>query len=454
MRPLTPRRIAAICALLAGVLFVVVVFSLKVGAYPISVSDVAMTLVRGALGHWNSIPSSDRLIVFGLRLPRIALGILVGAALSVSGASFQALLRNPLADPYVLGVSSGAALGAILALVWLPQFPWAMQGLAFLGALATIAAVYFLGRRKGQLDSTTLLLAGIITASFLSAIIMFLMTTVSGRDLRGMAFWLMGDSGNDAGDQSGISVLRSADRNRRDLHHVVGFEFDFDGRAGSASSGRECSARETGGVRQRVAAYGPGRFRQRRNRIRRLADSACDAHAFRLRLSRADSRVGDRRSDCGRARRYAGAHRRCSHRASRRRSDGGDWRARIYLFVAAEIRMSAQGMPAPNAARDTAAGWMQNAVRLVVEQASYAYSASDRDAPDFTLGPVTFSARQREACRESSDRTPAANPRCCVCFPENSNRCPAAWNWMGSRRANCRCASARNGSRWCIKKAR
>ncbi|HEV2222947.1 MAG TPA: iron ABC transporter permease [Candidatus Acidoferrales bacterium] len=195
MRPLTPRRITAICALLASVLFVVVVFSLKMGAYPISVSDVAMTLVRGALGHWNSIPSSDRLIVFGLRLPRIALGILVGAALSVSGASFQALLRNPLADPYVLGVSSGAALGAILSLVWLPQFPWAMQGLAFLGALATIAAVYFLGRRKGQLDSTTLLLAGIITASFLSAIIMFLMTTVSGRDLRGMAFWLMGDLG-------------------------------------------------------------------------------------------------------------------------------------------------------------------------------------------------------------------------------------------------------------------
>ncbi|MGH9709530.1 MAG: FecCD family ABC transporter permease [Candidatus Acidiferrales bacterium] len=193
MRPLTPRRIAGICALLAGVLFIVVVFSLKVGAYPISVSDVAMTLVRGAIGHWSNIPSSDRLIVFGLRLPRIALGVLVGAALSVSGASFQALLRNPLADPYVLGVSSGAALGAILSLVWLQQFPWSMQALAFLGALATIAAVYFLGRRKGQLDSTTLLLAGIITATFLSAVIIFLMTTVSGRDLRGMAFWLMGD---------------------------------------------------------------------------------------------------------------------------------------------------------------------------------------------------------------------------------------------------------------------
>ncbi|MFZ0855346.1 MAG: iron ABC transporter permease [Candidatus Acidiferrales bacterium] len=197
MRPLTPKHIAWICAGLGGVLFVIVVFSLKVGAYPIAVSDVVMTLLRGTAaiftGHWGSIPPTDKLVVFGLRLPRIALGVLVGAALSVSGASFQALLRNPLADPYVLGVSSGAALGAICSLAWFPRFPWTMQALAFVGALLTITAVYFLGRRGGQLDSTTLLLAGIIAASFLSAIIMFLMTTVSGRDLRGMAFWLMGD---------------------------------------------------------------------------------------------------------------------------------------------------------------------------------------------------------------------------------------------------------------------
>ncbi len=193
MRSMTPRRITSICAVLAGILFVVVVLSLKVGAYPISISDAVATLARGAIGHWNAIPSSDRLVVFGLRLPRIALGILVGAALSVSGASFQALLRNPLADPYVLGVSSGAAVGAIASLAWFPHQPWTMQALAFVGALVTIAAVYFLGRRGGQLDSTTLLLAGIIAASFLSAIIMFLMTTLSGRDLRGMAFWLMGD---------------------------------------------------------------------------------------------------------------------------------------------------------------------------------------------------------------------------------------------------------------------
>jgi iron complex transport system permease protein len=117
----------------------------------------------------------------------------VGAALATSGAGFQALLRNPLADPYVLGVSSGAALGAIISLIAAPHTAGLIQVAAFAGALATIAVVYFLGRRGGQLDSGTLLLAGIITASFLSAVIMFLMTTLSGRDLRGMAFWLMGD---------------------------------------------------------------------------------------------------------------------------------------------------------------------------------------------------------------------------------------------------------------------
>jgi iron complex transport system permease protein len=193
MRPLTPRRVFNVCALLLGVLFVLVVISLRMGAYPIAVRDILMTLFNGALGRRDQIPSEFSLVVFGLRLPRIALGVLVGAALSTAGAGFQALLRNPLADPYVLGVSSGAALGAIVSLIVLPFTPGAVQVAAFAGAAATIGAVYFLGRRGGQLDSATLLLAGIVTASFLSAVIMFLMTILSSRDLRGMAFWLMGD---------------------------------------------------------------------------------------------------------------------------------------------------------------------------------------------------------------------------------------------------------------------
>jgi iron complex transport system permease protein len=193
MRPLTFRRVFWICCALLGVLFVVVVLALKLGAVPISVTDLVLSLGRLAIGRSDQLPSEYRLIVFDLRLPRILLGILVGAGLSVAGASFQALLRNPLADPYVLGVSSGAALGAILSLIFAPNIPLITPVAAFLGAGLTIAAVYFLGRREGQLDSSTLLLGGIITASFLSAVIMFLMTTLSGRDLRGMAFWLMGD---------------------------------------------------------------------------------------------------------------------------------------------------------------------------------------------------------------------------------------------------------------------
>ncbi len=193
MRPVTVKRLAWTCGALAAVLLAVMVIALKLGAVPISVSDLVLSLARVAIGRSDQLPTEYRLIVFELRLPRILLGILVGAALSVAGAGFQALLRNPLADPYVLGVSSGAALGAILSLIASPHLPLVTPLAAFLGAAATITAVYFLGQRGGQLDSGTLLLAGIITASFLSAMIMFLMTTLAGRDLRGMAFWLMGD---------------------------------------------------------------------------------------------------------------------------------------------------------------------------------------------------------------------------------------------------------------------
>ena len=193
MRPLTLRRVLWTCAALGALLLVVVVLALKLGAVPISVTDLVMSLGRLAIGKSDQLPSEYRLIVFDLRLPRILLGILVGAGLSVAGAGFQALLRNPLADPYVLGVSSGAALGAILSLVFAPHLPLILPVAAFLGAGAAIAAVFLLGRRDGQLDSATLLLAGIITASFLSAVIWFLMTTLNPRDVRGMAFWLMGD---------------------------------------------------------------------------------------------------------------------------------------------------------------------------------------------------------------------------------------------------------------------
>jgi iron complex transport system permease protein len=199
MRPLTLRRLFLQCSFLVAILFFVVVLALKFGAVPVSLYALGRDLLRVVFGQSSQISSDYGLIVVNIRLPRILLGIIVGASLSVAGTSFQALLRNPLADPYVLGVSSGASLGAILALIVEPHLtvsPLVAALLpplgAFLGAAVTIAAVFFLGRREGQIDGNTLLLGGVITGSFISAIIMFLMSTLSG-SLRGLSFWLMGD---------------------------------------------------------------------------------------------------------------------------------------------------------------------------------------------------------------------------------------------------------------------
>jgi iron complex transport system permease protein len=200
MRPVTFHKLLFQCLFLVVILFLVVVIALKFGAVPVSLYALGRDLLRVLLGQSSQISSDYGLIIQNIRLPRIILGIIVGASLSVAGTSFQALLRNPLADPYVLGVSSGAALGAILALIAEPHLtlPPAFEALltplcAFLGAAATITAVYFLGRRQGQIESNTLLLGGVITASFLSAIIVFLMSTVNSSNTRGLVFWLMGN---------------------------------------------------------------------------------------------------------------------------------------------------------------------------------------------------------------------------------------------------------------------
>lgn len=189
---LTRKRVLKVCALLLVVLLVLGVVAVSVGAVSIPLGRV----LRALAGSTTALSVQDELIVFSIRLPRILLAMLVGAALGVAGAGYQALLRNPLADPYVLGVSGGAALGAIISLALAERISVATPIAAFIGATLTIAAVYFLGRRGEQLSPYTLLLAGIITASFLAAVITFLMNFLSGRDLRGMAFWLMGDMSN------------------------------------------------------------------------------------------------------------------------------------------------------------------------------------------------------------------------------------------------------------------
>ncbi|MEE8200621.1 MAG: iron ABC transporter permease [Candidatus Acidoferrales bacterium] len=192
---LTRKHTARVCLLLLGVLLILNFVALAVGAVSIPLPAVGSAVWEVLTGAPSGVSQAHRDIL-GYRLARILLAMIVGAALGVAGAGYQALLRNPLADPYVLGVSSGAALGAILSLAFIAQIALATPVAAFVGATLTITAVYFLGQRGAELSPYTLLLAGIITASFLSGIVIVLLNSLSGRALRGFLFWLIGDLSN------------------------------------------------------------------------------------------------------------------------------------------------------------------------------------------------------------------------------------------------------------------
>lgn len=138
----------------------------------------------------------DYEIFVGVRLPRVILAALVGAALACSGVVLQAILRNPLADPYILGISSGAGLGAIIAI--LSGISWTFWAgspitvFAFAGAAVTVWLVWCIGRFTGKSQVTSLLLAGVVINAFFSAVIMFLTSIAKSEQLRSTIYWLMG----------------------------------------------------------------------------------------------------------------------------------------------------------------------------------------------------------------------------------------------------------------------
>jgi iron complex transport system permease protein len=134
-------------------------------------------------------------IIFDLRLPRVLMAGLVGAALAIAGATYQGLFRNPLADPYLIGVAQGASLGAVIG--FLLPVSWNLAGfglvplLAFIGALLATTTVYLLARVGKALPVTTLILAGVALSALLSSIVSYLIIS-SGDALKGIIFWLMG----------------------------------------------------------------------------------------------------------------------------------------------------------------------------------------------------------------------------------------------------------------------
>jgi iron complex transport system permease protein len=130
-------------------------------------------------------------LIASLRLPRVALAALVGGCLALAGAALQALLKNPLADPFLLGTSGGAATGAALAAL-AGASPLVSPAAAFVGAVVASVAVAALARRGGRLDLQRLLLAGLIANAFFSAALLAVFSVASGQTARTMLFWMMG----------------------------------------------------------------------------------------------------------------------------------------------------------------------------------------------------------------------------------------------------------------------
>jgi len=170
---------------LAGIMFA----CLFVGSETISFDNVLK-------GPSTEAPNMDYTIFMQVRLPRVLLAAIVGAALACAGVVFQAILRNPLADPYILGISSGAGLGIILAVMG--GWTLTVAGLsplmlaAFVGAIGTVWLVWGIGRVTGRTQVAGLLLAGVVVNAFFSAVIMFLTAFAQARQLQTTLFWLMG----------------------------------------------------------------------------------------------------------------------------------------------------------------------------------------------------------------------------------------------------------------------
>lgn len=181
-------------------LILVIMITSNIGSASISTYDVFRIIFSKIPLFGNAVDTSDitlaqHTIIWSVRLPRVILGALVGASLAISGASFQGLLKNPMADPFILGISSGAALGASIAIiskVTVSFFGFSFVSMAaFVGALLAVITVYNIGRIKNKVPVTTLLLAGVAVGQFLTAIMSFLMV-IYNKDMTKIIYWTLG----------------------------------------------------------------------------------------------------------------------------------------------------------------------------------------------------------------------------------------------------------------------
>ena len=213
-RPVAASRIGfgTLLVTLVGLLLLSITLAVLIGPVPLApalVWRVALYKLAPNLvtPDWELFQQN---IIWEIRFPRVLLGGLVGAGLAVVGATMQALVRNPLADPYLLGVSSGASLGAVAVLLlgisWFGAFSLAIA--AFLGALLAFGAVYVLARQGGRLTTSRLILAGVAVAYIFSALTNFVIYNApNGEQIKGVLFWMLGGLGGARWDYLGLPAL-------------------------------------------------------------------------------------------------------------------------------------------------------------------------------------------------------------------------------------------------------
>jgi len=189
----TVARSAGYSGGLLAVLAAVVVASAGVGPVAIPAPVVARALLDPLPAVAFDVPRAARTIVVQVRLPRVALAAIVGFALAAAGTVMQGFFRNPMADPSIIGVSSGAAVGAVAAIVVPAALPFGLgvQSAAFAGALVTAFAVYLVATEGGRTPVATLLLAGVAVQTFLGAVVSYLLLD-AGESMDRVVYWLMG----------------------------------------------------------------------------------------------------------------------------------------------------------------------------------------------------------------------------------------------------------------------
>ena len=194
--PVGSSRTASLVLLAVG-LVLLLIWALTMGEYAITPQKAWGTIwAKLSLADREAMSAAgisrmDEVIVWNIRLPRLLLSVLAGMALAVSGAAYQGCFRNPLVEPYLLGVSSGAAWGASLAIVFPNLFPQG-QLTAFACALIAVFLAYSLARRDGETPPVTLILSGIIVGAIFSALVSIMKYLAADTELREITFWMMG----------------------------------------------------------------------------------------------------------------------------------------------------------------------------------------------------------------------------------------------------------------------